>query len=139
MYKILVAIDGSAHAQRALQYAARRAQDARCEIHLLHVEKPVMAWEIGAVSPIEHVVSAREAESRELLSAGAAQFGPQGQIATHVLRGEPAGTILELAQKLGADEIIIGSHGRTPLGAALLGSVTYKVLHDARIAVVVVR
>jgi nucleotide-binding universal stress UspA family protein len=139
MFRILVAIDGSKHAQRALQYAARRAQDARCEIHLLHVEKPVMAWEIGPVSPIEHVASARETESRELLSAGAAQFGPQAQVETHALRGEPAATILELAQKLGADEIIIGSHGRRPLGAALLGSVTYKVLHDARIAVVVVR
>jgi nucleotide-binding universal stress UspA family protein len=139
MYKILVAIDGSKHAQRALQYAARRAQEARCEIHLLHVEKPVMAWEVGVVSPAEHVVSAREAESTELLSAGAAQFGPQAQIATHALRGEPAGTILELAQKLGADEIVIGSHGRRPLGAALLGSVTYKVLHDAKVAVVVVR
>lgn len=139
MFRILVAIDGSAHAQRALQYAARRAQHARCEIHLLHVEKPVMAWEIGPVSPIEHVASAREAESRQLLSAGAAQFDPQTQVETHALRGEPAGTILELAHQLGADEIVIGSHGRRPLGAALLGSITYKVLHDARVAVVVVR
>ena len=139
VYTILVATDGSEQARRALGYAARRAKDALCKIHLLHVEKPVMAWEIGAVSPIEHLVSAREAESRELLAAGAAQFDPSTDLATHALRGEPASTILELAQKLGADEIVIGSHGRRPLGAALLNSVTYKVLHDARIAVVVVR
>ena len=138
-YTFLVATDGSEQAQRALRYAARRAQDARCKVHLLHVEKPVMAWEIGAVSPIEHVVTAREAESRALLAAAAAQFGPQTEIETHALRGDTAAMILELAEKIGADEIIIGSHGRRPLGAALLNSITYRVLHDAHIAVVVVR
>jgi nucleotide-binding universal stress UspA family protein len=139
MYTIIVATDGSGHARRAVQYAARRARGARCRIHLLHVEKPVMAWEIGPVSPIEHVASARETESRKLLAESAAQFDPETELEKHALRGEPAATILQLAQQLGADEIIMGSHGRRPLGAALLGSVTYKVLHDARIAVVVVR
>lgn len=138
-YTIVVATDDSEHARRAVQYAARRAKGARFRIHLLHVEKPVMAWEIGPVSPIEHVASARETESRTLMDEGAAQFDPKTQLEMHTLRGEPAATILQLAEQVGADEIIIGSHGRTPLGAALLGSVTYKVLHDAPIPVVVVR
>ena len=139
IYTIVVATDDSEHARRAVQYAARRAKGARWRIHLLHVEKPVMAWEIGQVSPIEHVASARETESSNLLAESAAQFDAETELEKHALRGEPAATILALARQLGADEIIIGSHGRTPLGAALLGSVTYKVLHDARIAVVVVR
>ncbi len=139
MYRILVAIDGSEHSQRAVAYAARRAKDAPCKIDLLHVEKPVMAWEIGPVSPIEPVAAAREAESRSLLEAGTGQFDPSIEVEKHTVRGEPAVTILELAHKLGADEIVIGSRGRSPLGAVLLGSVAYKVLHDARVAVVVVR
>lgn len=139
MYRILVAVDGSEHSQRAIAYAARRAKDAPCRIDLLHVEKPVMAWEIGPVSPIEPVAAAREAESRKLLDAGAGQFDPATEVGKHALRGEPAATILELAHRLGAHEIIIGSHGRTPLGAALLGSVAYQVLHDAQVAVVLVR
>ena len=138
-YTILVATDGSEQARRALQYAARRAKDALCKIHLLHVEKPVMAWEIGAVSPIEPVAAAREAESRELLDAGVRQFDPSTEVEKHAVRGEPARAILEQAHKLGADEIVLGSRGRRPLGAALLGSVAYAVLHDAVVAVVVVR
>ena len=139
MYRILVAIDGSEHSQRAVAYAARRAKDALCKVDLLHVEKPVMAWEIGPVSPIEPVAAAREEESRKLLDAGAGQFDQAIEVQKHAVRGEPAATILEQAKQLGADEIIIGSRGRRPLGAALLGSVAYKVLHDAQVAVVVVR
>ena len=139
MYRILVAIDGSEHSRRAVEYAARRAKEAPCRIDLLHVEKPVMAWEIGPVSPIEPVAAARAAESRELLDAGAGRFDQATEVEKHAVRGEPAATILEQAHKLGADEIVIGSHGRRPLGAALLGSIAYKVLHDALVAVVVVR
>ncbi|MBI3374683.1 MAG: universal stress protein [Betaproteobacteria bacterium] len=139
MYRILVAVDGSEHSLRAVEYAAQRAKNASCRIDLLHVEKPVMAWEIGPVSPIEPVAAAREAESRELLDAGAGRFDHATEIEKHAVRGEPARTIIELADKLGVDEIVIGSHGRRPLGAALLGSVTYEVLHDAHVAVVVIR
>ena len=45
----------------------------------------------------------------------------------------------EQATKLGVDEIIIGSRGLRPFGAALLGSVPYKVVHDTKVPVVVVR
>ena len=55
MYGILVAIDGSEHSLRAARYAARRAREAPCKIDLLHVEKPVMAWEVGPVSSSEAV------------------------------------------------------------------------------------
>lgn len=139
MYRILVAVDGSEHSQRALAYAARRAKDTPCRIDLLHVEKPVMAWEIGPVSPIEPVAAAREEQSRKLLAAGAGHFDQAIEVQKHAVRGEPAATILEQAKQLGADEIIIGSRGLRPLGAALLGSVAYQVLHDAQVAVVVVR
>ena len=49
--------------------------------------------------------------------------------------GKPAATILGQAAKLGVDEIIIGSRGLGRLGAALLGSVAYKIVHDAKVAV----
>jgi nucleotide-binding universal stress UspA family protein len=139
MYRILVAIDGSEHSRRAVGYAARRAKGVPCKIDLLHVEKPVMAWEVGPVSSIEAVSEVREAESREVLDAGAGQFDQTTEVERHAVRGEPAATILEQATKLAVDEIIIGSRGLRPFGAALLGSVAYKVVHDAKVAVVVVR
>jgi nucleotide-binding universal stress UspA family protein len=139
MYRILVATDGSEHSRRAVDYAARRAKGAPCKIYLLHVEKPVMAWEIGPVSSIEAVSAVREAESREVLDAGAGQFDQTTQVERQAVTGDPAAAILEQATKLAVDEIVIGSRGLRPVGAALLGSVAYKVVHDAKVAVVVVR
>ena len=139
MYTILVAIDGSECSQRAVLYAARRAKETSCKVDLLHVEKPVMAWEIGAISSLDDVTSAREVESRKLLEAAAGEFGPNTVVEELVISGEPAATILEQAAKRGVDEIVMGSRGMRPLGAAMLGSVAYKVLHEAKVAVVVVR
>lgn len=139
MYRILVAIDGSEHSLRAARYAARRAKEVPCKIDLLHVEKPVMAWEVGAVSSIEAVADVREADNKQVLDAGAGQFGQATEVERHTLNGEPAKSILDVATRLAVDEIIIGSRGLRPFGAAVLGSVAYKVLHEAKVPVVVVR
>jgi len=74
----------------------------------------------------------------DVLDAGGRQFGPTTGVERHAVTGEPAAAIVEQAAKLAADEFVIGSRGLRPLDAALLGSVAYKVLHDARIPVVVV-
>ena len=139
MYRMLVAIDGSEHSRRAVDYAARRAKGVPCKVDLLHVEKPVMAWEVGPVSSADSALKVHQLESKEVLDAGARQFDQATEVERHAVTGEPAATILEQAARLGVDEIIIGSRGLRPLGAALLGSVAYKVVHDAKVAVVVVR
>ena len=139
MYRILIAVDGSEHSRRAVHYAARRAQGMPCKIDLLHVEKPVMVWEVGPVSSIEAVSEGRGAASKQVLDAVADQFDRATEVETHTATGEPAATILEQATRLAVDEIVIGSRGLGPLGAALLGSVAYKVVHDAKVPVVVVR
>jgi len=139
MYKILVAVDGSEHSRRAVEYAARRAKGVPCKILLLHVETPVMAWEVGPVSSSEAVLDGREAESREVLHASACQFDRATEVEKRVVRGEPATTILEQATRLAVDEVVIGSRGLRPFGAALLGSIAYKVVHEAKMPVVIVR
>ena len=139
MYRILVAIDGSEHSQRAVRYAARRAEDGQCKIELLHVEKSVMAWEVGPVSSGEAVQGLREAESAKVLDEYARQFAASTDVERHAVIGEPAKAILDQADKLGVDEIVIGTRGLPTWGAVMLGSVAYKVLHDAHVAVVVVR
>jgi nucleotide-binding universal stress UspA family protein len=139
MCRILVAVDGSEHSRRAVDYAARRARGVPCKIDLLHVETPVMAWEVGPVSSIETVLEVRGAESKEVLDACVGQFDQTTEVERHTATGEPAATILAQATELGVDEIIIGSRGLRPFGAALLDSVAYKVVHEAKVPVVVVR
>jgi nucleotide-binding universal stress UspA family protein len=139
MYNVLVAVDGSEHSRRAVSYAARRAQAMPCNVHLLHVEKDVMAWEVGPVSSGDDVASLREADSVKVLEDGASQFDASTHVERHAVAGDPAKAILDQASELGVDEIILGSRGLRPWGAVVLGSVAYKVVHDAHVAVVVVR
>jgi len=53
--------------------------------------------------------------------------------------GAPAEVILQQAEKLGVDLIVMGSHRHTVIGDAMLGSTTHKVLHSSKIPVLVVR
>jgi nucleotide-binding universal stress UspA family protein len=139
MYRILVAVDGSEPSLRAAQYAARRARDTGCDVLLLHVEKSVMAWEVGPVSSEDTVVRLREMEAERVLVDSAKPFDAAVRLERHIATGEPAEAILDSANKLGANEIVVGSRGLRPLGQAMLGSVASRVVHEARIPVVVVR
>lgn len=56
-----------------------------------------------------------------------------------VLEGVPAETILAEAKGVGADLIVLGAHGHTRLGEALLGSVSHKVLQRSSVPVLLVR
>jgi nucleotide-binding universal stress UspA family protein len=68
-------------------------------------------------------------------------FGRKGVRSRKVIRtGHPVEEILKEAQKSKADLIVVGSHGRSALKAAVLGSVAFGVIHkDAKIPVLVVR
>lgn len=128
----LVAVDGSAHAQRGVAEAARLAcQMNDCAIHLLNVQ-PWLSKEAAAAELAQRGWAASES-ARALLDA-------QGQPwRLHVAMGEPAERIVALATRLGCRGIVIGSRG---LGAAenlLVGSVAYKVIHLSPMSVLVVR
>ena len=138
MYRILVAVDGSEPSLRAAEYAARRAHDTGCDVLLLHVEKSVMAWEVGPVSSEDTVVQLREIEAARVLVDCAKPFDASVRLERHVATGEPAEVILAHADRLGADEIVVGLHGLSTAGP-MLGSVATQVVSEARIPVVVVR
>jgi nucleotide-binding universal stress UspA family protein len=57
----------------------------------------------------------------------------------HVRLGPPAAEILQLAQEIGAHLILVGSHGRTGIKRVLMGSVSEKVVREAKCPVLVVR
>ena len=139
MYSILVAVDGSECSRRAAVYAARRAAGAACRVALLHVEKSVMAWEVGPLSSGDDVERLREAESAKVLGECAERFDPAVPLERHVVTGEPAEVILDLAERLHVDEIVVGSRGLGALSAVMLGSVATKVVKEARVPVVIVR
>ncbi len=64
---------------------------------------------------------------------------PNTLVTSEVMMGNPAETIVENAEKWGADMIVVGSHGRGFWGRTLLGSVSDAVVHHAGCSVFVVR
>lgn len=128
----LVAVDGSAHSQRAVTETLRLAKAmAPCAIDLVNVQ----SW--LAKETAETQLSQRGWDASATARALLDQAGQPWRL--HVLMGESAERIVALAEALGSGGIVIGSHGLDATHALLLGSVAYKVIHLAAMPVLIVR
>jgi len=140
--KLLVAVDGSEHARRAIGTVARLAPQLKdgVSVVLLHVGEPMVfygelpPYDMGAIEEAQ-----REQRERVLAEARAdARAGGLGDVSTLSAVGEPAAEILRVAAEQGVDQIVMGTHGRGALGTLFLGSVAQRVLHGARQPVLLV-
>lgn len=147
--KILVATDGSEHADRALDLAADLAAPSGAELIVLHVMRRAgsgrVPEELEALARIEHVeVTERDmlqGVAQAIVEAAAARVRQRGlsKLSTRISIGDPAHAVVQAAQEAGADLIVIGRRGLGALGGALLGSVSLKVLQLAEAPVATVR
>lgn len=128
--KILVAVDLSNDTQKVVDTAKRLAGKAD-KLHLVHVVEPVAAaysMDIYAVN-----ISELQQEAINFAEQRLAKIGESIGVAEdrlHTLLGAPAPEVRNLASELGADAIVIGSHGHSGW-KILLGSTANKVLHGA--------
>ena len=137
---ILVPVDFSESSGKAVAAACTLAGPTGAKVHLLHAYViPVeSAGLVQTVSQryVEQFVADSKAQLRELgskLCDGAA-LGP-----FLVESGDPREVILEQAEKLHAELIVMGTHGRRGITRALLGSVAESVVRTAHCSVLVVR
>lgn len=140
MKRILVAIDGSEAAQRAVAFAAGLAQrPGGGDIVLLNVQDPVEEMQTHGL--------ARDAirEHREMLARG---VGARAQAAVQAFGvpvtfewrfGDAAQAIVATARERGCDMIVMGTRGAGPLENLLIGSVAFKTLHIASVPVTLVK
>jgi nucleotide-binding universal stress UspA family protein len=143
---ILVAVDGSEHATKALDAAADLARRYAADLAVLSVYRHH--------SPLESslsLVRARQAAptpdaalselAREIVDAAVARAEGQGvKVRTALVkRGPPARTIVQVGKELGADAIVLGSRGLGDLEGHLLGSVSHKVTSLAECTCITVR
>jgi nucleotide-binding universal stress UspA family protein len=137
--RILVPVDGSANALRALKYVARRSRTPSCPllVTVLNVQPrlPTSAFVSRAMLD-EHYAK----QSEEAL-APARKFLERRKLTAdiRVLVGEPASAIVELARRARCSEIVIGTRGLGGLKGLLLGSITTKVIQLSTVPVTVVR
>lgn len=140
---ILVPIDGSDHALEALKVAVQLAS-SDATIHLVNVpELPPATDELGRWVEASNInVSRTDAEEAgyDLLEKTCKSLEEPGvELETTVHWGPPARAIVEEADKLGVDAIIMGSRGLSDLSGLIIGSVSHKVMHTAHCRVILVR
>lgn len=136
---VLAALDDGPLAQRTGLAAAHHAGVARGELHFIHV----LGWIPTHAGPAERAAgldasSMLEAARVALVDvARASKF--ERDVVCHVAIGNPAQEILQMAARIEADVIFIGSHGRRGIERLLLGSVAERVVRSASCPVVVIR
>jgi universal stress protein A len=134
---ILVPTDFSVHAEQALDYACSLAVEIGATVRLVHaLAAPPSALQVALTEDVLEGLIRDHREGLEKLAAArpGARFGePVIEI------GDPRDTIIDAAGKLGAELIVMGTHGRRGLSRVVMGSVAEDVIRRAPCPVLAVR
>jgi nucleotide-binding universal stress UspA family protein len=142
MNRILIATDGSPASLQAVELGLELAEEHTAQVTFVHVAPssevlPVAGFAMAGPASVPHDVDEGD---REALDAAAALAEERGVAAlTRLLVGNAAKEIVAYADEIDADLIVVGSRGLGAVGRTVLGSVSGKVLHDAKRPVLVVR
>jgi len=137
---LLVALDFSSVSDDQIEIVQRLAAPNR-EIFLLHVAEPdpsFVGYEAGPEEVRSQVAKEFHEEHRQLQSIADRLREKGHQVNALLIQGPTVQTILEQAEYLGAEVIVVGSHGRGKLFDLLVGSVSAGVIRKSRVPVLVV-
>lgn len=142
--KILVPTDGSSRAEQAADYAIEMAKKNNASLIFLYVvdeTSPAFAFEIesGVTPNVKELADCLKEAGQSFVSklqerADAAGVQNEARLAS----GHPSQEILAEADSSAVDHIVMASHGRRALAAAVIGSVTINVIHGAQVPVTVI-
>ena len=85
-------------------------------------------WTVNPRQEVDHTLS----QAQETVGEGV-------EISVHARQGDPADAIIDVAEEVGADLIVVGNKGMTGARRFLLGSVPNKISHHAPCAVLIIR
>lgn len=139
--KILLPVDGSELALEAVRFAVRMGQDGlKISAVLANVQEPASLYELLVAHDPEMIdrVSA-QAGLHTLRSAQALLDAAALEYECEVAKGDPAHTIIDIAERFGCDLIVMGARGVSALRSAMMGSVSNEVLHASAVPVVIVK
>ncbi len=144
MFKhLLVPVDGSSTSRQVVEKAIAIAQAFKSKVTLIYVIDPYAFTGVGtdfSYGQAEYL-SAATAEANEALKAAKQACQDHGiEVTGSVVEGHAVYRgILETAESVHADLLVMGSHGRHGLEKLVLGSVTAQVLSHTHLPVLVVR
>lgn len=143
MKNVLLPIDGSECALRAVALVIAKLAHYRTPentaVHLVNVQ-PQLSHDISRFVSHDQIAAFQRDEAEQALHTASALLDTAGiKHARHFKVGNVAEEITQLAECLGCDQIVMGTHGRGALGDLLMGSITLKVLHLTKIPVLLVK
>jgi nucleotide-binding universal stress UspA family protein len=135
---VMVAFDGSPEAELALAHAVSLAQNHRARLALVAVVPPVpgIAWQ--APGGVRKLHEDQETDLARRLRTAADRVPDDLPLTTRLLDGDPPRELLRAARDGDHDVIVMGSRGRGRVSAALLGSVSNRVMHASPVPVIIV-
>ena len=140
--KILVPVDGSASAVRAVEHAIASAawlKDAP-QILLLNVQWKLASGNVKLFINQETINEYYREQGMAALEEARAKLDAVGQAYSyHISVGSPAEAIVQYAQEQQVEQIVMGAQGESKLSTMLMGSVVSKVIHLAAVPVVLVK
>lgn len=146
MFKnIVLATDGSAASEHAASMAVGLARTHGAKLTALYVADPYPYMGVGEVNPMgyqAYSAAAQQlaAQAHATVEALCTTGGAPVQLESRLVEEMAAATgIVQTAQELGADLIVVGSHGRSGIARLMLGSVATKVVAESPIPVLVCR
>ena len=142
--RIVVGTDGSETAAEAVRQAVDLAKLAGATLSIVSAfspipERKVKSQQREAPADVQYEIGPRE-DVNLILDAAAAEARKDGiEVQTHPVEGDPAESILNVAEETKADLIVVGNKGMTGARRFLLGSVPNNISHHAPCSVIIVR
>ncbi len=141
---IVVGTDGSETAGKAVEAAVELAGLTGAKLELVSAYEPVPSQRLRAEArqvpaDLQWMVNPREDVDATLAEAAERVAAAGVESRTYAREGDPADAILDVAEELGSDLIVLGNKGMTGAKRFLLGSVPNKVSHHAPCSVMIIR
>lgn len=142
MLKLLVAVDGSDSADRAINHVIKQAGRYRepVEVHLLNVQLPLVGVNIKLFISLEDLNAYYRDEGMKVLGSAREKLDAAGiKCLFHIGVGDPAQVIVQYAEDQQCEQIVMGSRGMGAVANLVLGSVATKVIHLTKVPVLLVK
>ena len=137
--RVLIALDQSAIATHAMDVGVDLAKALGAHIGLVHVVDRKLASAPEGGLPPSVIFDELRQEGRRLLKTASLRIGGDSPPWEYLVEGSPSREIIKAATEWKADLIVLGTHGRSGISRALLGSTAEGVLRHSHIPVLIVR
>ena len=142
-HKVLVPLDGSGWAQRAVPHAVEVARNCSSELILLHIFRPPAheyTDQLALAGQDDQIQAAREQMKQYLIGLRTELRNENIQVRTHMTEGmDVPHLICDFIRGEGVDLVVMSTHGRSGLGRLLFGSVAHEVVNCIDVPVMLIR